>query len=84
MITVKIFGTFRLDRGLKELQADVKNARELYPIIMEEVKRLDPDTTLTIKDVKGCILSRGGRQISPGTRLKDGDVIHLVPAVAGG
>ena len=51
---------------------------------MEEVKRLDPDTTLTIKDVKGCILSRGGRQISPGTRLKDGDVIHLVPAVAGG
>ena len=53
MITVKIFGTFRLDSGLKELQADVKNARELYPIIMEEVKRLDPDTTLTIKDVKG-------------------------------
>ena len=84
MITVKIFGTFRLDSGLKELQADVKNARELYPIIMEEVKRLDPDTTLTIKDVKGCILSCGGRQISPGTRLNDGDVIHLVPAVAGG
>lgn len=84
MITVKIFGTFRLDSGLKELQADVKNARELYPIIMEEVKRLDPDTTLMIKDVKGCILSRGGRQISPGTRLNDGDVIHLVPAVAGG
>lgn len=84
MITVKIFGTFRLDSGLKQLQADVRTAKELYPIIMEEVKRMNPDTKLTIKDVKGCILSRGGKQISPSTRLCDGDVICLVPAVAGG
>ena len=81
MITVKIFGTFRLDSGLKQMQADVK---ELYPLIMDEVKRIDPNTKLTIKDVKGCILSRGGKQISPSTRLDDGDVICLVPAVAGG
>lgn len=84
MITVKIFGTFRLDSGLKELQADAKNAKELYPIIWNEVLRLDPDTTLTMKDVKGCILSRDGKQITPRTPLKDGDVVHLVPAVAGG
>lgn len=84
MIKVKIFGTFRLDSGLKELQADAKNAKELYPIIWNEVLRLDPDTTLTMKDVKGCILSRDGKQITPRTPLKDGDVIHLVPAVAGG
>ena len=80
MITVKIFGTFRLDSGLKQMQADVKTAKELYPLIMDEVKRIDPNTKLTIKDVKGCILSRGGKQI----RLDDGDVICLVPAVAGG
>ena len=84
MITVKIFGTFRLDSGLKQLRAEVNTAKELYPIIMEEVKRMDPDTKLTIKDVKGCILSREGKQISPSTRLRDGDVICLVPAVAGG
>lgn len=84
MITAKIFGTFRLDSGLKQLQAEVRTAKELYPIIMEEVKRMNPDTKLTIKDVKGCILSRGGKQISPSTRLCDGDVICLVPAVAGG
>ena len=83
MITVKIFGTFRLDSGLKQMQADVKSAKELYPLIMDEVKRIDPNTKLTIKDVKGCILSRG-KQISPWTRLDDGDVICLVPAVAGG
>lgn len=75
MITVKIFGTFRLDSGLKQMQADVKTAKELYPLIMDEVKRIDPNTKLTIKDVKGCILSRGGKQISPSTRLDDGDVI---------
>ena len=74
MITVKIFGTFRLDSGLKQMQADVKTAKELYPLIMDEVKRIDPNTKLTIKDVKGCILSRGGKQISPSTRLDDGDV----------
>ena len=56
MITVKIFGTFRLDSGLKQMQADVKTAKELYPLIMDEVKRIDPNTKLTIKDVKGCIL----------------------------
>ena len=71
MITVKIFGTFRLDSGLKQMQADVKSAKELYPLIMDEVKRIDPNTKLTIKDVKGCILSRGGKQISPSTRLDD-------------
>ena len=81
MITVKIFGTLRLDSGLKQMQADVKTAKELYPLIMDEVKRIDPNTKLTIKDVKGCILSRGGKQISPSTRLDDGDVICLVPAV---
>ena len=75
MITVKIFGTFRLDSGLKQMQADVKSAKELYPLIMDEVKRIDPNTKLTIKDVKGCILSRGGKQISPSTRLDDGDDI---------
>lgn len=84
MITVKIFGTFRLDSGLKELHADAKNAKELYPIIWAEVLRLDPNTKLTMKDVKGCILSRDGKQITPRTPLKDGDVVHLVPAVAGG
>lgn len=84
MITVKVFGTFRLDSGLKEMQADVKNAKELYPILFDEVKRRDPGTALTMKDIKGCILSRDGKQISPRTPLNDGDVLHLVPAVAGG
>ena len=70
MITVKIFGTFRLDSGLKQMQADVKTAKELYPLIMDEVKRIDPNTKLTIKDVKGCILSRGGDRSEHLQRLR--------------
>ena len=84
MITVKLFGTFRLDSGIKEMQVDAKTVKELYPIIMDEVKKVNPYTTLSMKDVKGCIVSIGGKQVGVRTKLNDGDVVYLVPAVAGG
>ena len=84
MITVKLFGTFRLDSGIKEMQIDAKSVKELYPVVMDEVLKVNPYTTLSMKDVKGCIVSIGGKQVGPRTKLKDGDVVYLVPAVAGG
>lgn len=84
MITVKLFGTFRLDSGIKEMQVDAKTVKELYPLVMAEVKRVNPYTTLSMKDVKGCIVSIGGKQVGVRTKLNDGDVVFLVPAVAGG
>ena len=84
MITVKLFGTFRLDSGIKEMQIDAKSVKELYPVVMDEVLKVNPYTTLSMKDVKGCIVSIDGKQVGPRTKLKDGDVVYLVPAVAGG
>ena len=84
MITVKLFGTFRLDSGIKELQIDAKTVKDLYPVVMQEVLKVNPHTTLSMKDVKGCIVSIEGKQVGVRTRLKDGDVVFLVPAVAGG
>lgn len=84
MVTVKLFGTFRLDSGIKELELDVSSVKDIFPIIMTEVRQRDPQTTLTMKDLKGCIVSLNGRQTGMNTRLTDGDTLFLVPAVAGG
>ena len=84
MITVKLFGTFRLDSGIKELQIEAKTVKDLYPVVMQEVLKANPYTTLSMKDVKGCIVSIGGKQVGVRTKLNDGDVVFLVPAVAGG
>lgn len=84
MVTVKLFGTFRIDSGIKELQIEASYVKDIFPIIMDEVKRRDPETELTMKDLKGCLVSIGGRQVSFRTKLNDGDELYLVPAVGGG
>lgn len=84
MVTVKLFGTFRLDSRIKELQLDVKNVKQIYPLIITEVKKHDPCTSLTEADFKGCVVSVNGKQVSLRTRLNDGDEVCLMPAVAGG
>ena len=84
MVTVKLFGTFRLDSGIKEMQLEGKRVKDVYPQIMERVLEVNPNTTLTMKDVKGCIVCLHDKQVRPGTKLEDGDVVVLVPAVAGG
>lgn len=84
MVTVKLFGTFRVDSGIKQLELDARRVKDIFPLIMDEVRRRDPDTALTIKDLKGCIVSLNGRQISLSTALSDGDTLLLVPAVGGG
>lgn len=84
MVTVKLFGTFRLDCGIQEMHLEGNRVRDLYPQIMEKVKVENPDSTLTMKDVKGCIVCLHGKQVKPSAKLQDGDEVLLVPAVAGG
>ena len=84
MVTVKLLGTFRLDSGLKELQLEAGSVKDIFPLIMDEVRRLDPQTELTMKDLKSCIVSLNGRQVGMRAALNDGDLVILVPAVAGG
>ena len=84
MVTVKLFGTFRLDSGIKELSLDVSTVKQMLPLIMDEVRKRDPETELTIKDLKGCIVSLNGKQVGFNAKLNDGDTVYLVPAVAGG
>ena len=84
MVKVRLFGVFRLDSGVRELSIDASRVKDIFPIIVEEVKKKDPHTAITVKDLKGCIIAVNGNQVGIGAKLTDGDEVLLVPAVAGG
>lgn len=84
MVKVKLFGLFRLDTGIKELDADAKSVKELYPILLEEAKKVNPTTMITAKDIDGCIVVINGKQSKKSSKLKDGDEVYLMSPVCGG
>ena len=84
MVTVKLFGTLRLDTGVKEFTADAHSARELPPLLMKEILRRQPDTALTERDLRSCLIAVNGTLTGPRARLRDGDLVCLFPAAAGG
>ncbi len=84
MVTVKLFGTLRLDSGVKQLQAEAGSIKELYPLILREIREKKPGTKLSEKDLRACMVAVNGTQVSPRAKLRDGDVVTLFPAVAGG
>lgn len=84
MVHVELFGLFRLDTGIKELDADVKSVKELYPILLKKAKEINPNTTITAKDIDGCIIVVNGVQTKKSAKLKDGDNLMLMSPVCGG
>ena len=75
MITVKLFGLVRLETGIKQLQIEAANVRQLQ----KALTRWIPE-----ESVKGCVLLVNGKRANPFTKLKDGDQVMLMPPVAGG
>jgi len=84
MVNVKVFGLFRLDTGIKELEAQVDQVSQLYPILLEEARRIKPDTKITAADIDGCIIMINGKQGKKKSPLKDGDTVYLMSPVCGG
>ncbi len=84
MVHVKLFGLFRLDTGIKELAAQADSVRALYPILLDEAKRANPETKITAADIDGCIVVINGRQSKKSSRLSDGDEVWLMSPVCGG
>ena len=75
-VKVKLFGLLRIDSGIKEV--------ELYPLLLAEMRRRDPECSLEEKDLKACVVAVNERRAKPGTKLSPGDVVCLLPPVAGG
>ncbi len=84
MVTVKLFGLFRLDTGLKSLQVEASSVKELYPVLLAEAKKARPDTRITAADIDGCIVVINGKQARKSSALKDGDQVSLMSPVCGG
>ncbi|MBR3586726.1 MAG: MoaD/ThiS family protein [Oscillospiraceae bacterium] len=84
MVTVKLFGTLRLDSGIRELTAEADSIRALYPLILAEIREQKPDCGVTEKTLHACLVAVNGKQVSPRAKLRDGDTVYLFPAVAGG
>ena len=74
MITVKLFGTLRIDSGVKEL----------YAPVLDAIRARQPDTCITLKTLKGCRIAVNGNAAAPNTALQPGDTVYFFPAVAGG
>ena len=84
MVTVKLFGLFRLDTGLKTLNVEANSVKELYHILLAEAKKVKPDTKITAADIDGCIVVVNGKQARKSSPLKDGDQVSLMSPVCGG
>ena len=84
MVKIKLFGLFRLDTGLKELELNANSVKELYPLLLAEAKKAKPDTKVTAADIDGCIIMINGKQGKKSSPLKDGDQVMLMSPVCGG
>ena len=84
MVKVKLFGTLRLDSGVKEFSAEAGSVRELYPLLLREIRERSPDCGVTEAELKACLIAVNGRQAGPRAKLRDGDTVSFFPAVAGG
>lgn len=78
MITVKFYGLLRLDAGIRELNVEAASVTELYARVAEKTDRI------TRKHLEGCVLLVNGKVSGRRTKLTDGDVVQLMPPVAGG
>lgn len=84
MVTVRVFGVLRLDSGVKMLEADAASVQDVFKLVLEESRRVKPDSGITMKDVKGCMVVVNGKMVKPNAKLHDGDEIMIVPASGGG
>ena len=75
MITVKLYGLVRLETGIKQMQIEAGNIRELKKALTGYIPE---------EKVKGCVLLVNGKQTNRFTKLNDGDQVMLMPPVAGG
>lgn len=84
MVHVQLFGLLRLDTGIREFDVDVDSIKKLYPVILAKSKDINPNTTVTARDIDGCIIVINGVQSRKTAKLKDGDQVMLMSPVCGG
>ena len=76
MISVRFYGLMRLESGIKELPCEAESIKTLFARLEE--------AGFDRGALRGCYLLVNGEKANNKTKLKDGDVVQLLPPVAGG
>jgi len=77
MIKIKLFGTLRLKTGCKEIEADIKSARDAFVILSEH-------TGVPVREFKQCVIAVNGKPAKASTSLQDGDEVAFFTPSGGG
>ena len=84
MIKVKLFGTIYTDSRLKELDVEAEKISDIYEPVFKAINEKTPDSGVTLKDLKACLVAINGKRVSPKSKLNDKDEVWLFTAVGGG
>ena len=76
MITVKLFGLLRIESGIKEKQMEAASVKEVLHQLC--------DAGISKKELSGCVIFVNGESANKRRKLHDGDLVVLMPPVAGG
>ena len=76
MITVRLYGLMRVESGIRSLAVEADNLKTLYLRLQE--------AGLNRRELKGCYVLVNGAPMPRNGTFKDGDVVQLLPPVAGG
>ena len=76
MITVKLFGLLRIESGIKEKQMEAASVKEVLQQLC--------DAGISKKELSGCVIFVNGESANKRRKLHDGDLVVLMPPVAGG
>ena len=76
MITVKLYGLLRLDSGIRERTLEAHSVRQVLAMLSE--------AGIPAKALNGCAVLVNGKPANKRTYLSPGDVVQLLPPVAGG
>ena len=76
MITVKLYGLLRIDSGIKERKIEAAAIKDVFQDLMHQ--------GISKKDLNGCMILINGKPANKRNSLQDGDVVQLMPPVAGG
>ena len=76
MITVKLYGLLRIDSGIKERRLEATAMNAVFCDLMAQ--------GISAKALNGCVILINGKPGNKRSILQNGDVVQLLPPVAGG
>lgn len=76
MITVKLYGLLRIESGIRERSIEAACMKDVFCDLTAQ--------GISKRELDGCVILINGKPGKRRSRLHHGDVVQLLPPVAGG